>query len=251
MSEAGRDLAGSAPAPGRPVVRGRTAAAIIVLLLAGCASTPRPSAPLGATPTPSADTSAATAPFPSGEPSAAAAPRELTTGSGRLPAGTYTASRFRPPVTFALDDGWVAGTVDSGFFDVQQDRGTPDVIAVQFARVAGIVGAGGSMSTPTTAAAAAKALHENPALVVIDEGPSRLDGLGGLDVTIENRGASTASVMRVSAGTLGFDPKRRLRISLFDTPDGVLGVMVGGSVAKWDRTLAVAQPVLESVAVGR
>jgi hypothetical protein len=37
---------------------------------------------------------------------------------------------------------------------------------------------------------------------------------------------------------------------MFDTPDGVVAVMVGGSVARWDDALRLAEPVLESVTIG-
>ena len=51
-------------------------------------------------------------------------------------------------------------------------------------------------------------------------------------------------------GALGIDIGRRLWIAFFDTPDGLLAVMVGGSVSKWDEALAAAEPVLESVRIG-
>jgi len=161
----------------------------------------------------------------------------------------YTRAGFRPPLTLALGDGWFAGTLSDGFFDVQQDRGTPDVVAVQFARIEGVVGDGSSMTPATTTAAAVAAIDRNPGIVVIDESTSLLGGLDGLNVVIENQGASHAAVMRVTPGALGIDPGRRLWISLFDTPDGLLAVMVGGSVAEWDRALTLAEPVLESVVV--
>jgi hypothetical protein len=56
--------------------------------------------------------------------------------------------------------------------------------------------------------------------------------------------------MDVPVGTLGIDPERRLWISLFDTDDGLVAVMVGGSVADWEHALAVAEPVLESIVIG-
>ena len=34
------------------------------------------------------------------------------------------------------------------------------------------------------------------------------------------------------------------------TPDGLLAVMVGGSVERWDDALLEAEPVLESVIIG-
>ncbi len=167
-----------------------------------------------------------------------------------MPAGTYTKPGFRPPVQFAIEDGWFAGTVTDGFFDVQQEKGTPDVIAVQFAHVDGVASAAASPMSATTASAAVKAIHANPTLVVVDESASRMSGLEGLNVIVENRGTSPAPVMQVSAGTLSIDPGRKLWISLFDTADGLLAVMVGGSIAQWDRTLTVAEPVLESVVIG-
>jgi hypothetical protein len=54
----------------------------------------------------------------------------------------------------------------------------------------------------------------------------------------------------VPPGALGIDPGRRLWIAFFDTPDGLLAIMVGGSVARWDDALAAAEPVLESVQIG-
>ena len=135
--------------------------------------------------------------------------------------------------------------------DVQQDQGTPDVIAVQFAQVDRVVGADRSAMPATTVEAVVHAIHANPGLVVIDESASRLGGLEGLNVTVENQSATHSPIMDVSAGRLGIDPKRRLWISLFETPDGVLAVMVGGSAAAWDQALAVPPSrSSKSVAVG-
>ncbi len=51
-------------------------------------------------------------------------------------------------------------------------------------------------------------------------------------------------------GPLGISPGRRLWIAFFDTPEGLVAVMIGGSVAKWDEALLAAEPVLESVTIG-
>jgi hypothetical protein len=118
--------------------------------------------------------------------------------------------------------------------DIQQDQGTSDVIAVQFAALDRVVGADGAATPATTVETAVRAIHANPGLVVIDESASSLGGLDGLNVTVDNQGAPHAPIMDVSAGRLGIDPGRRLWMSLFDTPDGVLAVMVGGSAATWD-----------------
>ena len=226
---------------------------VLVLVVAGCASTPSPSvpsSPAASTTQPSAAPTASGAPSPAPSASAPAGPLELPSGTAALPAGTYTRAGFRPPITFAIEDGWFPGTVTDGFFDIQQERGTPDVIAVQVARPTHVVGAGGAAAPATTAAAAVEAIRDNPAITVIDESPSRLGGLDGQTVVVENRGASTAGIMDVAPGRLSIDPRRRLWISLFDTPDGVVGVMVGGSVARWADALRLAEPVLESVVIG-
>lgn len=49
-------------------------------------------------------------------------------------------------------------TLTDAFFDVQQQQGTPDVIAVQFANVDGIIGAGGALIEATSAEAAAHSI---------------------------------------------------------------------------------------------
>lgn len=220
----------------------RVHAILLGVLVAGCAA---PQATPSASPPAASPVVTATTPSPL--PSLGVL--ELPSGSGALPAGTYTRSGFRPSVTFTVGEGWVVGTATDGFFDVQQDQGTPDVVAVQFARVDGVIGAGGASAPVETSEAAAAAMRENPSLVVLEESESRLGGLVGRNVVVENRGASTAPVMDTQPGQLGFDPGRKLWIALFDTADGVIAVMVGGSVAEWDRALTLAEPVLESVVI--
>ena len=177
-------------------------------------------------------------------------PIELTASDAPLEPGSYTRSGFRPAVSFSIEaDGWVVGTLHDGFFDIQQDPGSPDVIAVQFARVLGVVGSGGSMTTPANAEDALESIKANPGLVVLGDSPSQLGGLDGFTVEVENAGTTTTSVMQVALGTLGFDPNRRLWISLFDTADGLVAVLVGGSVTGWELALQMAEPVLESIVI--
>lgn len=217
----------------------------VVVFVAACGPAPSPTpSPTGpSTPPPSR---AEASPTPG---ASAVRVLELKSGPDPLDAGTYTKQAFRPRVAFTIEEGWFAGTVSDGFFDVQQDVGSPDVIAVQFAHVDDVVSAAASPMSATTAAAAVRAIHQNPALVVVDESASRLGGLDGLNVVVENRGTAPAPVMTVAPGTLSIDPGRKLWISFFDTADGLFAVMVGGSVAQWDRTLSVAEPVLESIAI--
>lgn len=210
---------------------------VVALLVGACAAESTPTEEPSTTGTPPATT-------------APTEPIELIQGGGQLRPGTYTHPGFRPSVTFEVAaDGWFVGTLNDGFFDIRQDRGTPDVVAVQFALVLAVAGDGGAMTPATTALAAVEAIRLNPGLVVRGESASRLGGLEGWVVEVENAGETTSPVMRVAPGTLGFDPNRRLWIALFDTGEGVVAVLVGGSVAEWDRALALAEPVLETVVI--
>ena len=224
----------------------RALAIVLVMapLIGACAPAPSPTG--SASPTmASTDT-----PAPSVAASASPGVTELTTRSSPLPAGRYTRAGFRPPVTFEVGDGWTVGTLGDGFFDVQQDRGTPDVVAVQFGRVDALVDADGATVASSSAAQAARTIEANPGLEVIAHDDSQLGGKTGFVVEVENTSGSHTSILDVAVGRLGIDSGRRLWISLFDTADGLLAVMVGGSIAGWGHALDVAEPVLESVVIG-
>ena len=215
-------------------------AVLAIVVVAGCASTvlPTPSASVSAPPSAESPTGA----------SAVAGPLEIS--GGELAPGTYTHSGFEPRITLEVGEGWQGVQNTSGFFDVQQDPDTPDVIAVQFGNVDGVIGADGSTVEIGSAAEAAPIIRENTNLEIIGESPSLISGLEGFTVEVENAVGRDVPVLRVPAGPLGISPERRLWVSFFDTPDGVLAVLVGGSVDRWDDTLAIAEPVLESVRIG-
>lgn len=228
---------------------GRLTFGMAVVLLGACAPTasttePGPEAPVASTLAPTTVPGEATTTVgPGGQPA------ELRRGGDPLAPGMYRPPGFRPPLTFAIEsDGWVVGTLNDGFFDIQQNPGAPDVIAVQFGLVLGVAGNGGSVEPIETAAAAVETIKANPRLVVIGESGSKLGGLSGFTVEVDNTGATNAPVLRVSAGVLGFDPGRSLWISFLDSPDGVVAVIVGSTTPDRDRALRLAEPVLESVA---
>jgi len=175
---------------------------------------------------------------------------ELIATGQPLEAGEYTRTGFEPAITIELDGSWQAVQLADGFFDVQQDPGSPDVIAVQFARPTAIFGQTGTSDLPATALEAVETLRANPGLEVLESSSSRIGGLDGSQVTVENAGTTHAQVMRVPPGALGIDPGRRLWIAFFDTDDGLLAIMVGGSVTRWTEALAAAEPLLESVRIG-
>ena len=186
-------------------------------------------------------------------PSVSSAPSseatELTASTTPLAAGRYTRRTFAPPISFAVEDGWRAVQVFDGFFDVQQQVGSPHVIAVQFANVSGVHGADGATATIDPAEAVA-ILGTNPGLTVVETSESRMGGMTGAQVTVENAGDAHAEVIDVPPGPLGIDPGRRLWIAFFETDDGLLAIMVGGSTERWDDALLTAEPVLESVEIG-
>ena len=221
--------------PRRPLL-----AFLAALVLAGCGQTD-----VSPTPSTEATPEVTATPAPTG-------PIELSSNADPLPPGTYTRSSFTPPITLELDGTWHAVQLLPGFFDVQDDPGSPDVIAVQFARPSAVYGADAAATPITTAEAAVAALTANPRLTVLETSDSRIGGLEGKQITVENPSdaAANVSIVRVPPGPLGIDPGRRLWLAFFDVPDGVLAIMVGGSVAKWDEALAAAEPVLESVTIG-
>jgi hypothetical protein len=169
-----------------------------------------------------------------------------------LPAGRYTRSDFAPRITFQVDDPkWGGWQVLHGFFDIQQDHGSPDVIAVQFGLATVVYGQGHESVPITSASQAAEALQRNDGLVIAETSTPTIDGHGGFQVTVENHADLNASIIDVAPGTLSILHDRKLQVAFFDTPQGVLAILVGGSTAKWTDAVAAAKPVLGSVAIGR
>lgn len=197
----------------------------------GGVTTPRDAEPLATT---------------SGEQSTAA---DLEVTGEPLRPGRYTRAGFEPAFTFELDGSWQAVQMFEGFFDVQDEPGSADVVAVQFGRVEGVYGAEGGVE-PSSAAEAVEILRDNQALQVLESSRSRIGGLAGSQITVGNSGKIHARVIEVPPGPLGIDPGRRLWIAFFDTEQGLIAVMVGGSERRWTEALAAAEPVLESVTFG-
>jgi hypothetical protein len=190
-------------------------------------------------------------------PLALAAPSDTANGpalreveAGVLPGGRYIRSSFTPRITFAVaDQEWTAVQVLNGFFDIQQDQGTPDVIALQFTTTDMVFGANADLVGVTTSAGAVNVLQENPTLKVVEASPVTIDGFDGQRITVDTAGAEAGELLHAPPGLLTQDPGRRMRLMLFDTPEGVLGILLGGSVAKWSKAEAAAQPVLDSITI--
>jgi hypothetical protein len=233
---------------------------VLGLVLAIVACSPAPStAPTSAAPTGSGVATATVATGVAATPTAPPDPgllpaEEVPVASTVLRAGRYTRSGFVPRITFTVGEGmWTVGQRLDGFFDIQQREGTPDVIAVQFAMPEGFFGANGDVVRATTVAGAVAAIQANAGVEVPETSDSVMDGWEGTVIEVINPASSEghASILLVPPGPLGIDPGRRLWIGLFDTPDGMLAILVGGSVATWNDALRQAEPVLESVTIGR
>jgi hypothetical protein len=206
----------------------------IAVLMAGCGNMLNPE---GRTATPSPS------PLPSGVGNI------NDTGEGTLAPGRYTRHDFAPRVTFEIDDQWSGRQIFEGYFTIQQgNEDDPHVIAVQFARPLALVGADGEQE-PADAAEAAAILGTNPDIEVVETSTSDMGGLEGSQITVENGGDEATPFMRLPRGVIALDAGRRLWIAFFDTDQGLLAIMVGGSIDQWDDALATAEPVLESVQI--
>ena len=166
-----------------------------------------------------------------------------------LPAGRYTRGAFVPRVTFEVSEDWLAVEAGARFWNLQRNAGTPEVVSVMFARPDGIYGDQGQLMGPTTAQAAADTLEANAAIGVLGSDSSLMSGLTGLLLELEATGAE-ADVLHVPPGALTLPRGERMWLALFDTPEGLVAIIVQGSASEWDSVLAAAEPVLESVTIG-
>jgi hypothetical protein len=55
--------------------------------------------------------------------------------------------------------------------------------------------------------------------------------------------------MTIPPGPLSIASGRRLEVTLLDMDGSVLAILVGGSMAEWDRALELSRPVLQSVTI--
>jgi hypothetical protein len=203
-----------------------------VVLLAGCSNMLNPEGKT-ASPSPS--------PLPSGVASL------VDTGDETLAPGRYARYDFEPRITFDLDGQWHGRQVIDGYFTIQQgDADSPDVVALQFGRPTALYGADGAQE-PTNAADAVAILETNPDLVIVETDTSEIGGLEGSQITIENSTDANVEIMDLPPGTIAINADRRLWIAFFDTDQGLLSIMVGGSIDQWEEALATAEPVLDSM----
>ena len=177
--------------------------------------------------------------------------RELVVSDEQLAFGSYTRSDFIPRVAFEVSGGeWYAVQAAAGFFDIQQDVGSPHVIALQFGNVEAAYGDDDERVEAASAAEAVTVVASNAQLTVLGQDGSRMGGLEGTVVVVGNTSQTSARILDVPAGALAIDPGRRLWLALLDVEDGILAIMVGGSAERWGEALLAAEPILETVTIG-
>jgi hypothetical protein len=210
--------------------------------LAGCEDS------VATTPPPATPTAAPVA-TQAGPPPTSPAAETFNASDVPLVAGRYTRGAFVPRVTFEVEEGWLAVAAGARFWHLQRQLDPPDAVSVVFARPDGIYRDPGQLMAPSTAQAAADTLGANAALDVLSSDSSRMSGLTGLLLELETAGAAT-DVLHVPPGALALPPGERMWLALFDTPEGLVAIIVRGSATDWDAVLAAAEPVLESVTIG-
>ena len=201
-----------------------------------------------ATPPPATPTAAPAATEPGPTPTMPAA-ETFDAFDVRLPPGRYTRGAFVPRVTFEVEKGWRAVEAGARFWSIQRKAGNPKAVMVMFARPDGVYGDLGELLGPGTAQAAADALGANTAIGVVSSDSSLMSGLTGLLLELEPAAAET-EVLHVPPGALTLPPGERMWLALFDTPEGLVAIIVQGSAANWEDVLVAAEPVLESVTIG-
>ena len=192
-------------------------------------------------------------PAPSPLPSGVA---NVNASDEQLAPGRYARFDFSPRVTFEVEGPWYAVNATNvfrgAFFDIQQEPGvaeptgppapdSTDVIAVQFARPDSVYGADGTQ-VPTDAADAVAILETNPDITVVETDTSRWAASRAARSRSRTPATRPPSLHGPAPGTLAINPDRRLWIAFFDTDEGLLAIMVGGSIEGWDEALATAEP---------
>jgi hypothetical protein len=167
----------------------------------------------------------------------------LPSPGSELAAGRYTSDMAGPSISFYVADGWTTVQQLPGFFDIQDDPGSLDVVAVQFTIASGF----------ETAEDAAADIEARANLTVSDRQPVVTADLQGIELVVETTDPADAQpvifrpVLDTPSGPISIGSGRRLQINLFAVGGQVVAVMVGGSVAQWDRAVRLSQPVLRTV----
>lgn len=160
-----------------------------------------------------------------------------------LAPGRYFKEGFVPSLSLAVGRGWTTEQQLSGFFDIQDDPGSLDVVAVQFTLETGF----------DTAEDAAADIEGRANMSATARTDAAIGGLSGIRITVDTTDPADSNpvifrpVLNTPAGPVSIGSGRRLQVDLYSTRDGVLAILVGGSITQWDRAVQLSAPVLESV----
>lgn len=226
----------------------RTPMRLLVIVVAALAGVAGCQDSVATTPPPATSTPAPVA-TQAGPPPTIPEAETFNASDTPLAAGRYTRGAFVPRVTFEVEEGWLAVEAGARFWRLEREPDAPEAVTVMFARPDGIYRDRGQLMAPSTAQAAADTLGANGALDVVSSDSSRMSGLTGLLLELETA-AAEAQVLHVPPGALTVPPGERMWLALFDTPEGLVAIIVQGSAADWDAVLVAAEPVLESVTIG-
>ena len=159
-----------------------------------------------------------------------------------LEPGRYSHDAFEPALSFEVGPGWRAVQEVPGFFDIEREPGTPDVVALQLARPIGAETAAGLVAT----------IEAREGLRARASRPIQIDGIAGRSIVVDAADSDIAAnrfvpVLEVAAGPISIASGRRLRVDLVDTSDGLLAVLIVGYERDWAAALGASEPVLASV----
>ncbi|MEO5704835.1 MAG: hypothetical protein ABIZ52_08850 [Candidatus Limnocylindrales bacterium] len=176
-----------------------------------------------------------------------AGPLELEVDDLALQAGTYTRTGFEPAITLGLDGAWWAVVVEDSVLWLRHGPDAPDVVTVQILRPDWAYAPGAIAVQDLDAQLVVDTIQANDLLVEIESSTSRIGGLEGLEITVENPTKDDAWILHAPIGDLKVPAGHRSWMAFFDTPDGVVAILVGGPISGWDAALALAEPLLESI----
>jgi hypothetical protein len=224
----------------RRSLRSMLPAAVIGLVLVGCAgaSTATPGPTEGpASPSPTS-APASTNPTP--------APTEpFALRSGALPPGVYTTTLFQPTLIFTLDDGW------RGMFPDDDDEvalEAPDGVFLAISRVANVVD-----PTTGTAVAAPDDLVEwlitHQKLTAGTPDAVTVDDIAGQWVDFNSTDGKEHAIFAFPSGNLRIPAGVTFRCYVLplDGPD--MTIIVGAPTAGFADAVAMSQPVIDSIAI--
>ena len=173
-----------------------------------------------------------------------APPLELPGPGQTAPPGRYTKSSFTPSIAFTVGEGWTATQATTGFFDIQDEPGSPDVVAIQFANVAA-----------DSVADAVAEIKGRDDIVISAEGTPTIDGHEGVLLTVQTLDPPDTNppvfrpVLTVTPSPISIASGRVLQVVLLEVGGDVLAILVGGSTAEWDRAKELSDPVIRSVTI--